>query len=173
MKRKEKTELLRNLLRTKLNSKRGVHSAAEVSLDYGTKNVKRVDFVSFEPRDQMSIAGLEAGAFTFYEIKSCREDFKSGFGLNFEGDRNYIVTDMPTYKDLVAHGDIDDSKMFNVGVMVAIPKSVNVLDEFERPNNLTTAIEWELVVIKAAHRKQRKRSMGELLFCMLRSSGNR
>lgn len=173
MKRKEKTELLRNLLRAKLNSKRGVHSAAEVSLDYGTKNVKRVDFVSFEPRDQMSIAGLESGVFTFYEIKSCREDFKSGFGLNFEGDKNYIVTDMPTYKDLVAHGDIDNSKMFNIGVMVAIPKGVNVLDEFEKPNNLTTAIEWELVVVKAAHRKQRKRSMGELLFCMLRASGNR
>ena len=173
MKRKEKTELLRNLLKAKLNSKRGVHSAAEVSLDYGTKNVKRVDFVSFEPRDQMSIAGLEAGAFTFYEIKSCREDFRSGFGLNFEGDKNYIVTDIPTYKDLVAHGDIDNSKMFNIGVMVAIPKDVNVLDEFERPNNLTTAIEWELVVVKSAHRKQRKRSMGELLFCMLRSSGNR
>lgn len=173
MKRKEKTELLRSLLRTKLNSKRGIHSAAEVSLDYGTKNVKRVDFVSFEPRDQMSIAGLEAGTFTFYEVKSCREDFKSGFGLNFEGDRNYVVTDMPTYKDLVAHGDIDNSKMFNIGVMVAIPKGANVLDEFERPNNLTTVIGWELVVIKAAHRKQRKRSMGELLFCMLRSSGNK
>lgn len=173
MKRKEKTELLRSLLEAKLNSKRGVHSAAEVFLDYGTKNVKRVDFVSFEPRDQISIAGLEAGAFTFYEIKSCREDFKSGFGLNFEGDRNYIVTDMPTYKDLVAHGDIDDSKMFNIGVMVAIPKGVSVLDEFERPNNLTTVIEWELVVVKAAHRKQRKRSIGELLFCMLRASGNR
>ena len=108
MKRKEKTELLRSLLKTKLNSKRGVHSSAEVSLDYGTKNVKRVDFVSFEPRDQASIAGLEAGAFTFYEVKSCREDFKSGFGLNFEGDRNYIVTDMPTYKDLLSHGDLDD-----------------------------------------------------------------
>lgn len=173
MKRKEKTDLLRSLLRAKLNNKRGVHSAAEVSLDYGTKNVKRVDFVSFEPRDQMSVAGLEAGAFTFYEVKSCREDFKSGFGLNFEGDRNYIVTDMPTYKDLVTHGDLDDSKMFNIGVMVAVPKGVNVLDEFERPNNLTTAIDWELVVVKSAHRKQRKRSMGELLFCMLRASGNR
>ena len=108
MKRKEKTELLRNLLKAKLNSKRGVHSAAEVSLDYGTKNVKRVDFVSFEPRNQISIAGLESGVFTFYEVKSCREDFKSGFGLNFEGDRNYIVTDMPTYKDLLSHGDLDD-----------------------------------------------------------------
>lgn len=108
MKRKEKTELLRNLLKAKLNSKRGVHSTAEVSLDYGTKNVKRVDFVSFEPRDQISIAGLESGVFTFCEVKSCREDFKSGFGLNFEGDRNYIVTDMPTYKDLLSHGDLDD-----------------------------------------------------------------
>ena len=173
MKRKEKTELLRSLLKAKLNSKRGVHSSAEVSLDYGTKNVKRVDFVSFEPRDQMSIAGLETGTFTFYEVKSCREDFRGGFGLNFEGDRNYIVTDMPTYKDLLQHGDLDDSKMFNIGVMVAIPKGVNVLDEFERPNNLTTAIEWELVVIKAAHRKQRKRSICELLFCMLRSAGNK
>lgn len=173
MKRKEKTELLRDLLRAKLNSKRGVHSAAEVTLDYGTKNVKRVDFVSFEPRDQVSIAGLEAGTFTFYEIKSCREDFKSGFGLNFEGDRNYIVIDMPTYKDLLSHGDLDDSKMFNIGVMVAIPKGMNVLDEFEKPNNLTTAIDWELVVVKAAHRTQRKRSIGELLFCMLRSAENK
>lgn len=173
MKRKEKTEFLRNLLKAKLNSKRGVHSSAEVSLDYGTKNVKRVDFISFEPRDQISIAGLEAGTFTFYEVKSCREDFKSGFGLNFEGDRNYVVTDMPTYKDLLSHGDIDDSKMFNIGIMVAIPKGTNVLDEFEKPNNLTTAIDWEFVVIKAARRKQRKRSIGELLFCMLRASGNK
>ena len=173
MKRKEKTELLRNLLKTKLNSKRGVHSATEVSLDYGTKNVKRVDFISFEPRDQVSIAGLESGAFTFYEVKSCREDFKSGFGLNFEGDRNYVVTDMPTYKDLLSHGDLENSKMFNIGVMVAVPKGVNVLDEFEKPNNLTTAIDWELVVIKAAHRTQRRRSIGELLFCMLRSAGNK
>lgn len=173
MKRKEKTELLRSLLRIRLNSKRGVHSAAEVSLDYGTKNVKRVDFVSFEPRDQMSIAGLETGTFTFYEVKSCREDFRSGFGLNFEGDRNYIVTDMLTYKDLLSHGDLDDSKMFNIGVMVAILKGTSVLDEFEKPNNLTTAIDWELVVVKSAHRKQRKRSLGELLFCMLRSAGNK
>ena len=42
MKRKEKTEFLRNLLKAKLNSKRGVHSAAEVSLDYGTKNVSEL-----------------------------------------------------------------------------------------------------------------------------------
>lgn len=64
-------------------------------------------------------------------------------------------------------------KMFNIDVMVAVPKGVNVLDEFERTNNLTTAIDWELVVVKAAHRKQRKRSIGELLFCMLRSAGNK
>ena len=93
--------------------------------------------------------------------------------MNFEGDRNYIVTDMPTYKDLLSRGDIDDSKMFNIGVIVAIPKGTNVLDEFERPNNLTTAIDWELIVVKSAHRKQRKRSIGELLFCMLRAAGNK
>lgn len=58
-------------------------------------------------------------------------------------------------------------------MMVAIPKGTGVLDEFERPNNLTTVIDWELVVVKAAHRKQRKRSIGELLFCMLRASGNK
>ena len=80
---------------------------------------------------------------------------------------------MLTYKDLLSHGDLDDSKMFNIGVMVAVPKGVNVLDEFERPNNLTTAIDWELVVVKSASRKQRKRSIGELLFCMLRSAGNK
>ena len=44
---------------------------------------------------------------------------------------------------------------------------------FWGPNNLTTAIDWELVVVKSAHRKQRKRSIGELLFCMLRSAGNK
>lgn len=59
MKRKEKTEFLRNLLKAKLNSKRGVHSSAEVSLDYGTKSVKRVDFVSFEPRDQVNMCLLK------------------------------------------------------------------------------------------------------------------
>ena len=100
MNRKENTLFLSHTLeRTKLNVF-GKHYAKEVSIDTWTSKAKRVDYMQFCPGDQMSISGVEKGIFTCYEIKSCKEDVYSGNGLNFYGEKNYIVTTMECYKEI-------------------------------------------------------------------------
>ena len=101
MNRKETTEFLSNLLIERLSS-RGKYYASEVTLDFGCGKgkEKRADFVQFVPKNQ-STSGIEKGEFIFYEVKSCKDDYHSGNGLNFEGERNYIVTTMETYKQII------------------------------------------------------------------------
>ena len=56
------------------------------------------------------------------------------------------------------------------GVMVAIPDWAEATDEFEKPTPLDTEVrQWKLAVILPCRYGPRKRSMTELLFCMLRS----
>lgn len=59
----------------------------------------------------------------------------------------------------------------NMGVMVAVPYQREVAEEFENPTPLDGDVEkWKLsVAIKCKHNGSRKRSMTELLFCMVRS----
>lgn len=102
MNRKMVTSFLSNLLITKKLQGIGKYWASEVSIDYGSTNVKRVDFMQFMPPNQCSVGAIEKGQFICYEIKSCREDVYSGNGLNFLGEQNYIVTTMECYKDLIA-----------------------------------------------------------------------
>lgn len=181
MNRKEITLFLSNTLeRTKLNVF-GKHYAKEVSIDPWTSKAKRVDYMQFSPGDQMSISGVEKGIFTCYEIKSCKEDVYSGNGLNFYGEKNYIVTTMECYKDLIPdlqNGKFDEhlhqcnpesSKYW--GIMVAVPYMKEPEDEFQNPTPIddTTVMGWELKVVKPCRIGLRKRSMTELLFCMLRS----
>lgn len=163
MNRREKTEFLSNLLISDKFSGIGKHWASEVSVDYGTKDVKRVDFMQFVPEGQVGISSIEKGIFVCYEIKSCKADFNSGFGKNFIGEKNYFVMDMNTYKDVLTEIP------HNVGVLVAIPKNNDKAKEFDSPTKLNTTDNWKLVSIMAAHQTIRKRSMNELLFCMLRS----
>lgn len=61
--------------------------------------------MEFSPANQCSVSGIEKGIFTCYEIKSCKEDVYSGNGLNFFGEKNYIVTTMACYKDITTDGD--------------------------------------------------------------------
>ena len=101
--RKETTEFLSDLLiRTRLTGM-GKHYAREVTLGYGLGKgkEKRVDFIQFCPKNTYSNSGIEKGEFIFYEVKSCKEDFNSGHGLTFDGERNYLVTTMQTYKDIL------------------------------------------------------------------------
>lgn len=166
MNRKEVTKFLSDLLIQQKFRGLGKYYASEVTLYYGhgAGKEKRVDFIQFCPKNQMSVSGLEHGEFICYEIKSCKADFHSGNGLNFEGERNYIVTTMQTYKDIV------NEIHFNVGVYVAIPNNRDKYAEFENPTPLTDKThEWTLYKIKPAHPTNRKLSMTELLFCMLRA----
>ena len=60
----------------------------------------------------------------------------------------------------------------NVGVLVPVPQYRDKCDEFEDPTELTPDKKWILATIGPARQQQRKRSMTELLFCMLRSARN-
>lgn len=164
MNRKEITKFLSDLLKRDKLSGIGKHWASEVSLDYGTKDVKRIDFLQFEPADQMSVSGIEKGTFTCYEIKSCKADFNSGFGKNFITERNYFVMPMATYKEV-----INDIPHY-VGVLCPVPYNKDKYEEFENPTVLDGDISnWGLVAIRSTYSQPRKRSMTELLFYMLRS----
>lgn len=163
MDRKETTKFLGNLLKSEKFSGRGKYWASEVSIDYGTVDVKRVDFIQFEPAGVVGVSEIEKGIFICYEIKSCKADFKSGFGRNFVGEKNYYVMPMVTYKEVVR--DIPH----NVGVLVPIPQYADKYKEFENPTELSADTDWKLCTIKPSHNQLRKRSMVELLFCMLRS----
>lgn len=166
MNRKEVTEFLRNLLIKEKFTGIGKYWASEVSIDYGTTDVRRVDFMQFKPEGVVRISEIEKGNFICYEIKSCKADFESGFGKNFIGEKNYFVMPMSTYREVV--NDIPRK----VGVLVPIPKYADKHEEFEKPTELQADIDWKLCVIKQSIPQLRKRSMTELLFCMLRS-GNK
>lgn len=164
MNRSETTRFLGELLKREKLLKRGKYWASEVTLDYGTNEVKRVDFMQFEPPYQYSVSGLEKGIFICYEVKSCKADFNSGFGVNFIAEKNYLVMPMKTYKEVI------NEIPYNVGVLCPVHISNDKYSEFENPIELydDTAY-WKLETIRAAHQRERKRSIIELLFCMLRS----
>lgn len=164
MNRKETTKFLSNLLIRDRLTGAGKYWAREVSMDYGTKDVKRVDFMQFVPQGQVYLSDMEKGEFICYEIKSCRADFNSGFGRNFIAEKNYFIMPMSTYKEVIQ--DIPH----NTGVMVPVPQQADIHGEFENPTELTPEEDkWILKVIRQAHLQGRERSIIELLFCMLRS----
>ncbi len=98
MTRKEITEFLSDLLIKDRFSGIGKYWASEVTLNYGSADVKRVDFMQFKPANTMSTSGIEKGEFICYEVKSNMADYKSGHGQNFIGERNYFVMPMQLYK---------------------------------------------------------------------------
>jgi len=163
MNRKETTEFLGKLLASDKFSGMGKYWASEVSIDYGSKDVKRVDFMQFVPENQVHISGIEKGIFVCYEVKSCKADFNSGYGKNFIGEKNYFVMPMELYREVVREIP------HNVGALVPIPAGADKMDEFENPTRLESGGKWNLVTMKPAHTQGRKKSMAELLFCMLRA----
>jgi hypothetical protein len=181
MKRGEITRFLGDLLVTDRLCKRGKYYASEVSIDYGTSDVKRVDFMQFEPAGVTAISAIEKGIFTCYEIKSCKEDVFSGNGLNFLGEKNYIVTTMDCYKNI--QEDLKSGKLAKhirecspnsslyYGIMIAIPEYRDPADEYENPTPLDKKMDmgWKLEIIIPCRQGERKRSITEMLFYMLRS----
>lgn len=75
----------------------------------------RVDFVAFSPGSGGRNVALEHGKFVFVEVKSCMADFKSGHGLTFLGDENWLVCT----RDL-AH-ELHDERLLPFGVQVYCP----------------------------------------------------
>lgn len=125
MDRTETTRFLSELLKREKLLKRGKYWASEVTLDYGTNEVKRVDFMQFEPPYQYSVSGLEKGIFICYEVKSCKADFNSGFGQNFMAEKNYLVMPMKTYKEVI------NEIPYNVGVLCPVHILVSKAENLE------------------------------------------
>ena len=188
MNRKDTTKFLSHLLEVTKFSGYGKYWAKEVTLDYGKTEIvedkngnfneksktKRIDYLQFEPINQLSIDGIEKGIFICYEIKSCKEDFLSGYGQNFIGEKNYLVMTMQTYKELVECGEINKLS-HKIGILVAMPLSRKysdrrLIEEYENPTKLEDCADWYLETIRASNKSYREKSMIELLFCMLRSN---
>ena len=182
MDRKIVTKFLGNLLKADKLSGPGKYWASEVTIDWATPNTKRVDFMLFSPEDQCSVSGLEKGIFTCYEIKSCKADVYSSKGLNFLGEKNYIVTTMECYKSLLP--DLREGTFrkhliecfpessFYYGFIVAVPTFRDEKLEFDNPTLIPAdgrTEGWKLKIIAPCRPGLRTRSMTELLFCMLRS----
>lgn len=185
MNRKETTKFLTDVLIASRLSDRKYY-AKEVSLDYGTDHTKRIDVMEFAPKGVIHASDIEKGSFICYEIKSCKEDIYSGNGLNFLGEKNYLVITMETYKDIQA--DVIEGKLqkyvkehypessSKFGIMVAVPACIDlrnssaICDEMKYPTPLSGKPEkWKLYAIEKAYDCGRNRSTTELLFCMLRS----
>ena len=146
MNRKEITKFLSELLVEKRLSGMGKYYASEVTMDWYigkiTHTMRRVDFIQFVPKNQ-TVSGIEHGDFYFYEVKSCKEDYNSGNGLTFEGDKNYIVTTAETYKKIIK--DVD----YDVGVLIACPVLREIKDEIENPTQIDGNIDdWILKIAK-------------------------
>lgn len=180
MNRKETTAFLSDMLIRRLSGI-GKYYAREVSVNWGTSKEKRVDFMEFDPPAQYCTSQIEKGIFVCYEVKSCKEDVFSGNGLNFFGEKNYIVTTMQCWKDiqddmrsgkLARHIDecSPDSSHY-YGIMVAVPYMRNPTDEYENPTPLDSpdVIGWDFSVVMPCRQGPRSKSMVELLFCMMRS----
>lgn len=166
MGRKEITSLLeKELIRLRLE-KPGSYGywAHEVWLDRYTDHEKRVDFVQFEPLGGNTYTDgphIEHGTFSFYEVKSCMADLKSGHGLNFEGDRDYLVMPVEMFEAYKAER-IDNHE----GYVAKKTRLVNLLLYGQGKNGKPTF--WESEPYSASW-KCRKRSASELLFCMMRA----
>ena len=186
MSRETTTALLGRVLKSNKLSEMGLLWAEEVTVNACHKDAKRIDFMSFKSSGCTFISDIEKGIFTCYEIKSCKEDVHSGNGLNFIGDENYLVITMQTYKDILP--DINSGKLrdyvrnnhiessVNFGVLVAVPASIDLRNTNKIFNEFTSLTEfngdctnWKLYKIIPCRKGFRKKSMAELLFCMLRA----
>ena len=126
-----------------------VYMAREVTFDYATSTAVRVDFMEFKPKNN-TISGIEKGDFYCYEVKSCVEDFHSKNGHNFIGDFNYYV--MPEEVFAIVSNEIP----YYVGVYV--------------PSHTHHSGNWYyLKSVKKARRKDRSKSIQEMLLMMFRS----
>ena len=145
MTRPEITAKLSAMIEKKINPNNDprIYWAKEVTFDYSTNHAVRVDYMKFVPVNN-SVSGIEKGDCYCYEIKSSIEDFKSGHGLNFIGDYNYLV--MP--------GELA------VTVSLKIPYHVGI---YVPEGN-------ELIWAKKAKRANRARPVSEILMMMFRSA---
>lgn len=103
MSRKEVTALLSSELVRLVLTRKNAYSywAHEVEVYDESKGATTwVDFMQFEPAGYHTAThpgNVERGTFSCYEVKSCIADIKSGHGLNWFGDENFMVIPVELY----------------------------------------------------------------------------
>lgn len=165
MGRAEITSLLDSeLVRLRLNRK-GSYSfwAHEVWLDRYSDHEKRVDFVQFVPKGGPTYSDgphIEHGTFSFYEVKSCMADLRSGHGLSFEGDDNWLVMPVEMFEPYKQAALDDDYVRERTRLARCLLYGVG---KNGRPTFWEQPRDW------ANNWACRKRGASELLFCMMRA----
>lgn len=165
MKRAEITELLDSeLIRLRLTRKNAYSFwAHEVWIDRYTDHEKRVDFVEFLPKGGVRYSDaphVEHGTFSFYEVKSCMADLKSGHGLNFMGDENWLVMPVELFEPYKRARIDDDYVRAHTRLARCLLYGIGRNGKptfWEQPKDY--ANDWAC----------RKRSASEILFCMMRA----
>ena len=150
--RREITEELSGLLESHIDPKRDtrVYWAKEVTFDYATGHAVRVDYMLFKPVNN-TVSGIEKGDFWCYEVKSSVEDFRSGHGLNFIGDYNYIVMPEKVYETValeIPH---------HVGIYVPVNNDLTCIKKAKRHNRTRPVSEMLLMMFRSAARERRMR----------------
>lgn len=127
-----------------------IYWAKEVTFDYATSKMVRVDYMQFKPINN-TVSGIEKGDFYCYEVKSSVEDFHSKNGHNFLGDFNYYVMLEEVYEK-VKHE-------IPYGIGVYVPERMHYRGEW-----------YELKSVKKAKKQDRTRPVSEMLLMMFRSA---
>lgn len=123
MGRTSTTAELSELIRKRLNRRTPYWADEVLTFPVASRNAApRVDFMAFYPKWPIDLyqpapLAVEHGAFECYEVKSCITDFESGHGLNFVGDRNYLVCETGLADRL------RDEQRIPKGVSVLVPDS--------------------------------------------------
>lgn len=174
MERKEITKLLSELLERDVLS--NLTWASEVKYTKMDGSEGRVDYMSFKPSYntyyKLNERNVQCGEFIAYEVKSSILDYRSGLGLNFIGDKNFLIMPMELYKKVRT-----DKKISNVGVFVPVPmyfgkqKNDYFYNEFENPTQLTVNTnDWRLYKIRDTKiSDERRYGTAELLYAMLKA----
>lgn len=130
------------------NNDTRIYLAKEVTFDYGSLNMCRVDWMQFRPVNN-TVSGIEQGKVICYEIKTSKEDFHSKNGHNFLGDYNYYV--MPDY----VYEEVKSEIPYRIGVITV---------------SLHCGMKPICRTVKPASRRDRSKSLQECLFMMFRSA---
>lgn len=150
MKRKDITKNLSELTEKMLNvTDPRIYWAKEVTFDYATAHATRMDYMVFKPINN-TVSGIEKGDFYCYEIKSCVEDFKSGHGLNFFGDYNYIVCPDSLYEE------IERKLPYYVGIYVEHGGILQCIKKAKRADRTRPISEMLLMMFRSCNRENVK-----------------
>lgn len=166
--RTDTTNDLSDLVRKRLSNQSSFW-AEEVELDFGKA---RIDFVGFKPFNILQLGmcsvSIDKGIFSFYEVKSCMADFKSGNGLTFLGDENYLVCERELADQL------HKKMMLPAGVKVLVPNKprTGLVTAFDLSNSYgvlsmrdktSSELLWNMISARKSNRVDRNAEEGTLI----------